>query len=137
VAYLAVERDFLPDALRVGSPWHTYLEEVVKFTRTAAVSMAAAGVLALGGCSSFAASHDHNAPPASNDIRAHWRYIRSPGSFQTIIYTCIGSEGYYETQDNAYPIVIVPQDPLCGFKGTVQVSPKLPSATPSGSATTR
>ena len=92
--------------------------------RLAAALAAAATVAALAGCgASYSAAHDHNAPTATNNAVSHlkWHWLDTPGSFQTIIYSCIGTEGYYETQDNSYPIVIVPQDPLCGFKGLVNL----------------
>lgn len=84
-----------------------------------AIALATLAVMVTG-CSSYAAAHNHNAPTAVNDVHPDrvWHYINSPGSFQTIIYTCIGTEGFYETQDNAYPIVIVPQDPMCGYVGS-------------------
>lgn len=87
-------------------------------------AVAAAGLIALAtaGCgASWNAAHNHNAPTATNDAKSKpvWHWLDSPGSFQTIIYACEGTEGYYETQDNQYPIVIVPQDPMCGFQGPV------------------
>lgn len=93
--------------------------------KTRIAAAVAVSALALTGCSSYAAAHNHNAPTAQNDPDGGrvWHYINSPGSFQTIVYTCIGTEGFYETQDNAYPIVIVPQDPHCGFKGTRTLFP--------------
>jgi len=76
-------------------------------------------VLALTGCSSWNAAHHHNAPTAVNGKHsfAHWYWLQSPGSFQTIIYTCIGTEAIYETQDNSYPFDIVQEDPICGGTG--------------------
>lgn len=83
-------------------------------------------MLALAGCgNSYAIAHDHNAPTARNDVIPNrvWHFMNSPGNFQTLVWTCVGTEGYYETQDNSYPIVIVPQDPRCGYKGIVYLRP--------------
>lgn len=93
--------------------------------RATLAAMSAAMIALTAGCSSYNASHNHNAPTAKDDPNSNrvWHFFDSPGSFQTIIYTCVGTEGYYETQDNSYPIVIVPQDPRCGFKGVVTLRP--------------
>ena len=92
--------------------------------RIALIVSAMITAISISACgASWNAAHNHNAPTPTGGDQPAWHWLRSPGSFQTIIYACIGTEGYYETQDNSYPIVIVPQDPLCGFRGLVTNRP--------------
>ena len=86
----------------------------------------AATTIALAGCgSSWQAAHNHNAPTATDSgfTHARWFWLDSPGSFQTIVYTCIGTEAIYETQDNSYPFKVVQDDPICGGTGKGYVAP--------------
>jgi hypothetical protein len=93
----------------------------------AIVGMTATAAIAISGCGAgYSAAHDHNAPTATNNAKSGtdtWHWIDSPGNFQTLIYECIGTEGIWETQDNSYPILIIPQDPICGYKGTIYLRP--------------
>lgn len=68
---------------------------------------------ALAACSSWNAAHNHNAPTPAQDVRLHWVWLESPGSFDTIIFACHGNVGLYETQDSNLPFRAIANDSNC------------------------
>lgn len=72
-----------------------------------------ATVLALGGCGAYGEAHNFNAPAPSHNVVPGWTRIETPYHYSTIIHTCYGPDGVYDTLANDSSVEVVPDDPAC------------------------
>ncbi len=86
---------------------------MTKTQRMVATAAMLGGLLLAGGCGSYSESHDHNAPPPTNDVQLTWERLDSPGNYHTIIHACFGKDGLYLTQADNNSATVVPNDPQC------------------------
>lgn len=55
---------------------------------------------------------NHDAPQPTEDIQVQWVRIETPPAFATIMFSCIGTTGYYMDQGDGN-LSEQPGDPLC------------------------
>lgn len=86
------------------------------FVTVAAVLVVVAVALGVAGCSNgFHNSHDYNAPtPVRNWAPPNgWTRIETPGNFPNAVFACHGTDGIYQSSDNASSMIVVGHDGNC------------------------
>lgn len=84
-----------------------------------AVAAAAATLVLLSGCGSYAAAHDFNAPTPARTWQPQggWIRIETPGNFPSAVFACRGRDGLYASMDSSSTVIAVPDDPECKARG--------------------
>jgi hypothetical protein len=100
--------------------------------KTIAVAAIAAGVIALTGCGSLESSSLQNAG-VNQELKngqvvggtggTNTTRFDTPGHFPAIVRICDGTEGLYVSESSTGIVTVVPEDPGCGYKGTVSLDP--------------
>ena len=77
------------------------------------VAAGAIAALALTGCGSYAAAHDHNLPTPAREFRGVPVRIDTPGNFPSVVLVCREGDGVYVAQDTGSSPFVVRADPAC------------------------
>lgn len=74
-------------------------------------------IIGVAGCSTgYVNSHDYNAPtPVRNwSPPTGWTRIETPGNFPNGVFACHGTDGIYQSSDQASSMIVVGHDTNCG-----------------------
>ena len=86
----------------------------MRLKKTAAtIGAGVALALSLSACGAYGEAHNYNAPAPGTNIVPDWTRIETPYHYSTIIHTCYGKDGLYDTLANDSSVEVIPNDPTC------------------------